>query len=204
MPQSDKTTFPAAGIAALLSIVFALDEIRAIDSLPCTAEEAAAHIEFDLDVAVQSGELIESLALELESVKEYLGLESYTAEGTTPILFHLLDFVEKSSLPRSYTNLSGDPLSAIKMFSKLKSAVVRAVVEVPNSDVVMNMMFNPGDDFRGSRMSMIISRAVWWIKDPVVGREDLLICATHLLAALGRKGKCDTSTVFTTTLIHIG
>jgi hypothetical protein len=186
---ADKSTFPAQGITSLLSLIFALDDIRDITSLQCTTEEAAAHIDFDLDVAAQGSELIESLSLELESVKDYLGLQSYTVEGTTPILFHLLDFIEKSTLPLSYSNLAEDPPSAIKGFSKIKSAIVRASVEVPNSDVVMEMMFNPGDDFKGSRMSMIISRAVWWIKDPVEGREDLLICATHLLAALGRKGR---------------
>ena len=70
-----------------------------------------------------------------------------------------------------------------KAFATVKSAVVRAVVEAPNSDAVMDKLF-----MHGEGKNWVLEKLVEWVGETREGREDLLICAAHMLAALGRKG----------------
>lgn len=73
------------------------------------------------------------------------------------------------------------------MFSTIKSAVVRSVIEAPNSDFVMDKIFEDGKLEVGGK-SWIVKKLVGWMEEEKVGREDLLILGSHMLAALGRKG----------------
>lgn len=97
-----------------------------------------------------------------------------------------MTFVE-DAFPPSYWSAAGEehePAALDKAFSTVKSAVVRAIVEVPNSDLVMNQLFAVGQG-----KGWVVERLVKWVEESRDGREDMLICAAHMLAALGRKGE---------------
>lgn len=113
----------------------------------------------------------------------------------TPLLGDLMTFV-KSASPPSYWSLAEgaeehDPAALEKAFSSVKSAVVRAIVEAPNSDVVMHQLFGAS----GQGKSWVVERLVKWVEETQQGREDMLICAAHMLAALGRKGESSINTL---------
>lgn len=99
-----------------------------------------------------------------------------------------------------------------KLFSLVKASVIKSVVECPNSDTVMNSLF----DFTNGGKNWVVEQLIRWI-DPSVGldeddeeelerieptRDDLLICATHMLAALGRKGFATPSSPLCRQTVH--
>ena len=111
------------------------------------------------------------------------------------LLERLLDFIESAKTPSYWLEGSDDPARIEKAFSAIKASVVRAVVEAPNSDEVMKRLWtetrveNEAEGRTESR-SWLVERLVKWlhVADVNSGREDLLICAAHMLASLGRKG----------------
>lgn len=119
--------------------------------------------------------------MDVETVKEELGTGHIdTDRGTLPQLMH---FVEKGVPPEHWLSYAEDPTEVQKPFALVKSAVVRAIVEVPNSDTMMNSLFAHGSK------SWLVVRLVDWMEKASEDREDLLICASHMLAALARKGE---------------
>lgn len=184
-PTPDKNAFPQDGISTLASVILSISTpIASPTTSLWTPEEVSDHIDFDLELLTNAAALLEGLSIDLETAKQELGFALYADEQ--PILSHLMTFVEDAT-PPSYWSATGEeqePAALDKAFSTVKSAVVRAIVEAPNSDLVMNQLFAVGQG-----KSWIVERLVKWVEESKEGREDLLICAAHMLAALGRKGE---------------
>lgn len=181
----DKNAFPQDGISILASVILSISHPVASPSASLwTHEEVSDHIDTDLELLTTAATLLEALSIDLETAKQELGFALYTDKQ--PILGHLMTFVENASSP-SYWSAAGEeqePAALDKAFSTVKSAVVRAIVEAPNSDLVMNQLFAVGQG-----KSWVVERLVKWVEESKDGREDMLICAAHMLAALGRKGE---------------
>lgn len=167
----------------MASLVLAIQS--ASSSNETILDENSDDVDLNIDIISQAAQLIESLSMEVESAKEEIGLAMYSTQSS--LLSLLIDFIQFATLPASFALAAEDFSVVSKAFSNVKSAIVRAVVEAPNSDTVMEKLFALGQQSTSGR-SWIIERMVDWLERPTEGREDMVICATHLLAALGRKG----------------
>lgn len=145
------------------------------------SEDAAEYVENDISLLTEAAGLLEAVAMDVESVKEELGA-GQLSESEGRILPRLMDFVESGEPPEYWLSCVEDSSELQKNFALVKSAVVRAIVEVPNSDKMMNSLFAYG------HKSWLVVRLVDWMEKASENREDLLICASHMLAALARKG----------------
>lgn len=121
--------------------------------------------------------------------------DASSSASQKPLLERLLDFIESAKTPSYWLEGSDDPPRIEKAFSAIKASVVRAVVEAPNSDEVMKRLWTETRveneaEGRAESRSWLVERLVKWlhVADVNSGREDLLICAAHMLASLGRKG----------------
>lgn len=189
---ADKSSFPPNGVATLASVILPISSSSACSSLPATLDlELASDLaETDLDLLTTSASLLETLSVDLDLAKLDLAFARYPSSAsasalspTDTLLARLFDFVEHAAPPAYWAGV-GESGSGFgdKEFATVKSAVMRAVVEAPNSDEVMNRLF------AGEGRSWVVEKLVGWVGSPTEGREDLLICAAHMLAALGRKG----------------
>ncbi|KAK4057274.1 hypothetical protein OIO90_001771 [Microbotryomycetes sp. JL221] len=148
-------------------------------------EDVSQRTETDLELLTNASSMLEAISIDHEEAKLALGLGLFplqrdTNESTT-LLSQLMDFVETTTVPSNW-DLAGRIDSATdKAFSLIKSATIRAIVEAPNSDLVMNKLFAIGNK------SWLVVRLVGWLEKDQTGREDLLICGSHMLAALARK-----------------
>ncbi|KAM0748690.1 hypothetical protein T439DRAFT_327961 [Meredithblackwellia eburnea MCA 4105] len=197
--SDDKASFPPSGVSTLASIILSSQASLSSDpppSSPWSDEDSSDLLDTDLELLTQSASLLEALSIDQETAKQEIAFAIFdphppTSErdGETTLLSHLFSFIESSTLPSNWTSIhSSDPTYATKAFSTIKSAVVRAVVEAPNSDVVMARLFaHQAEGDGGKKKNWILQKLVSWIGANKTGREDLLICAAHMLAALGRK-----------------
>lgn len=200
----DKSFFPESGVAALASVILTPPPTHNPNSATLhwdDEEEITEFLETDLHFLSTASSLLEALSIDSELAKQEIAFSPYsltpsstsTSTSTSPsshtnsLLFHLFNFIESTSSPSYWKTLTSDPEFGIKAFGTIKSAVVRSVIEAPNSDVVMNKLFEEGNlDLEGK--SWIINQLVKWMEVEIEGREDLLILGSHMLAALGRKG----------------
>lgn len=181
--SAGRVHFPPRGATILADLILSLPTNPSGHSvtLSIDPEDASENVEDDLSLLSEAAGLLEAVALDSEAVKEELG--TAVLKDDKRLLGRLMDFVESSELPPHWIALSENKDAALKSFSLVKSAVVRAIVEVPNSDKMMNQLFAFG------HKSWLIVRLVNWLEKAVAGRGDLLICAAHMLAALARKGE---------------
>ncbi|KAL8276235.1 hypothetical protein RQP46_011352 [Phenoliferia psychrophenolica] len=185
--SGDKDAFPPSGIVSLSSIIVASQSPPSpTSSSPWTPSEASDHVESDLELLTCSASLLEALSIDLELAKQEIAFASFSSSSppsspspSSTLLSHLLTFIDTASPPPHWPE---DAASA-KAFGTVKSGVVRAVVESPNSDVVRDKLFMAG---QGTK-NWVLEKLVEWVGETKEGREDLLICAAHMLAALGRK-----------------
>ncbi|KDE06742.1 hypothetical protein MVLG_02938 [Microbotryum lychnidis-dioicae p1A1 Lamole] len=176
----DKNSFPPEATAALFSIV---------NSLPPTdskvppyyiweAEESSDFVDSDIELLTHVAALLEAISIDLVAVKKQLAFADYVPEQ--PLLPLTFDFIESARLPDAWLTIAGtERVNVEKAFAMVKAAVVRAVVEAPNDDEVML-------DFM--RQEWLVKRLIGWLDLGQTGeRDDLLVCASHMLAAIGRK-----------------
>jgi hypothetical protein len=188
---SDKDAFnaaiPSSAIPLLSSLILSSQTPPPSPSSSWTSSEATSLLETDLDLLTSSASLVESLALALDTAKESIAFDLLPSSNST-VLSSLFDFIESSHPPshwsQAWKDEDGVVVDALKVFTGIKASVVRAVVEAPNSDVVMERLFAS----EGKERNPILERLARWVREPKEGREDLLICAAHMLAAFGRKG----------------
>lgn len=189
-PRADKDAFPSSSLPALASLLLSPHPTTPHTPSPWSEDQISTLLSTDLDLLTLSASLLESLSVDLSPAKESLAFAPYSSSSS--LLAHLFTFIESSSPPyhwsASYEDESGltPDAGAAKAFATIKSAVVRAVVECPNEDSVMNQLFE-GEE---GEKSWVVERLVRWVEEAKEGREDLMICAAHMLAALGRKGTC--------------
>ena len=186
---TDKDAFPASALPALASLLLSPHPATPHAPSPWAEDQVSTLLSTDLDLLTLSASLLEALSIDLDATKEALAFAPYSSPDDS-LLARLFAFIESSSPPyhwsASYEDESGlkPDAGAAKAFATIKSAVVRAVVECPNSDTVMERLFVGGEGGK----SWVVERLVRWVEETKEGREDLLICAAHMLAALGRKG----------------
>ncbi|CEQ41387.1 SPOSA6832_03091, partial [Sporobolomyces salmonicolor] len=152
-------------------------------------EEASDFLDTDIELLSISAALLEGLSIDLDSIKELLAFSTFNPSLSSPdssLLEHLLAFIRSSAPPQYWQHATDDPDRAAKAFSTVKAAVIRAVVEAPNSDVVMERLWKDTSVEGGK--SWIVEKLVLWLEEAQQeGREDMLICAAHMLAGLGRR-----------------
>ncbi|KAK4705703.1 hypothetical protein P7C70_g506, partial [Phenoliferia sp. Uapishka_3] len=180
--SADKNAFPPSGIVSLSSIIISSQSSPSPPSSSSlwTPDATASLLDTDLALLTVSASLLEALSIDLESAKQSLAFSPYSTDST--LLAQLLSFIESATPPKHWERLLEDEDK--KVFGTVKTAVVRAVVEAPNSDEVMDKLFNKSE---GEGKNWIVEKLVGWVGETKEGREDLLICAAHMLAALGRK-----------------
>lgn len=196
----DKEGFPSSHVSCLASILL---EQASIPTTPFPwddEEEIADFLETDLQLMTSAATLLEALSIDLESIKLSIATQEYTSPSLTPaeaphstsLLSYLFDFITSGSPPTYWSTSTPDPSYGAKAFSLIKSAIVRAVIESPNSDEVMNrlMRVEPDELLGTVQKNWVVVKLVGWIEVEVKDREDLLILASHMLAALARKGSC--------------
>lgn len=183
---TDKDKFPDDGISSLASIILSVPSSPSSLSTSSlwTPDELSSHIDTDLELLTPAASLLESLSIDLASSKQEIAFALYAPPTT--LLSRLFTFVESASAPTYWVRESDDPAAVEKAFGAIKSAVVRTIVESPNSDVVMEKLFGEQEEEGGK--NWVVEKLVKWVEEDKEGREDLLICAAHMLAALGRKG----------------
>ncbi|GAA5971131.1 hypothetical protein JCM8115_003070 [Rhodotorula mucilaginosa] len=203
--SEDKQAFPAIGVTILASSVLDLHH-RDDASLPTIEpEEAEDWIDTDIELLTISASLLEGIVLESEEAKVALAFSTEDASSSASpnsLLGRLLDFIESAKTPSYWLEGSDDTVRIEKAFSAIKASIVRAVVEAPNSDEVMRRLWTEtrvetGVEGGAESRSWLVERLVKWlhVADVDSGREDLLICAAHMLASLGRKDEYTLSLV---------
>ncbi|BGP40804.1 hypothetical protein JCM10450v2_004807 [Rhodotorula kratochvilovae] len=189
-----KVDFPRSGVLPLVSVVlsvFSTTSPASPPSLPqhLSAEDATDYLDTDIELLTISSALLESLAEALPFVATALAFFTYDPALPHPqrtTLHHLLSFIADASTPPHWALAAvDDPARAEKAFAAVKAAVVRAVVEAPNDDAVMERLWKETKSEEGR--SWLVEMLVRWLERTEEGREDMTIAAAHLLAGLGRK-----------------
>ncbi|GAA6051123.1 hypothetical protein JCM3770_004726 [Rhodotorula araucariae] len=187
-----KSDFPSSGVLPLVSVVLSASS-AAPASLPpqLSAEDATDSLDNDIELLTISSSLLESLAQDLPAVSSALAFSIYAPALPHPqctTLYHLLSFIAHAATPPHWARAAvDDPARADKAFAAVKAAVVRAVVEVPNHDAVMERLWSETEGPEGR--SWLVEMLGGWLEQAEMGREDMTIAAAHLLAGLGRKDK---------------
>ncbi|GAA5890729.1 hypothetical protein JCM8208_004976 [Rhodotorula glutinis] len=192
-----KTAFPPSGILSLSSIVLAVSSQSSPSSLPAhvSPDDATDYLDTDIELLTIASSLLESLAQDLPSAASALAFSTSSPSLPYPdctLLHQLLTFIAHAKMPAYWTfAASDDPARANKAFAAVKAAVVRAVVEAPNNDEVMERLWSETrgrDGQEGTAKSWLVEMLVRWLEEAQdEGREDMLIAAAHVLAGLGRK-----------------
>ncbi|BGP56128.1 hypothetical protein JCM8202_005895 [Rhodotorula sphaerocarpa] len=186
---ADKSTFPPGGVQILSSVVFSLSASASRPALRDAPDDAEDWLDTDIELSTIAASLLESVCLESDEMKSTIALSAYDAAATEPpprLLARLLDFIQDGVAPTTWSDWTYNRPRTAKAFSAIKASVVRAVVETPNSDEVMQQLWS---ETRPDEPNWLVERLVGWLRDAKLddGREDLLICAAHMLASLGRR-----------------
>ncbi|KPV77656.1 uncharacterized protein RHOBADRAFT_51482 [Rhodotorula graminis WP1] len=193
-----KTDFPPSGVLSLASIVLAVSSPSASSTLPShvSTDDATDYLDTDIELLTIASSLLESLAQDLPSAASALAFSTSSPSLPYPdrtLLHQLLTFIARASAPAHWAlAASDDPARADKAFAAVKAAVVRAVVEAPNNDEVMERLWSETrsgtGQGEGQGRSWLVEMLVRWLEEAQgEGREDMLIAAAHVLAGLGRK-----------------
>jgi len=166
-----------------------LSELAISTSNDASDEEDDSHLDTCIELLSISAALLEGLALDHEIHKQTISLSSYDSTSPSPsLLYRLLEFVEFASPPSEWTRNEEEKKRLAKTFEVVKAATVRAVVEGMNDDKVMHELWKLGGEAKGG--NWLIEKLVGWLDEESKGwkREDLMVCASHMLAGLGRSG----------------
>ncbi|GAA5878537.1 hypothetical protein JCM1840_005541 [Sporobolomyces johnsonii] len=190
----NKSDFPPSGILSLSSILLSIYTTSpashpSAPSAHWSSEESSDFLDTDIELLNISAALLEGLSIDLDSIKELLAFSTFNPSLSYPdssLLEHLLAFIKSAAPPSYWQHATDDADRTAKAFSTVKAAVVRAVVEAPNSDVVMERLWK--DTSAEGGKNWVVEKLVLWLEEAQQdGREDMLICAAHMLAGLGRR-----------------
>lgn len=207
---SGKAEFPLSGVLSLASVVLSVSTSSEPSALPAhlSPDDATDFLDTDLELLTICSSLLESLAHDLPGAASALAFSPFSPALPYPkntLLWQLLHFISDAAPPSHWAlAATDDPARAVKAFSAVKAAVVRAVVEAPNDDEVMERLWSEtkrgaGDGEDGAEAAQAKEEGRSWLVEMLVrwlegaqqeGREDMLIAAAHLLAGMGRKGAC--------------
>ncbi|GAA5936520.1 uncharacterized protein JCM15063_001909 [Sporobolomyces koalae] len=212
--SEDNSQFPAQdGIPILASILLSLPESRTtsissseqLSRLSVTTESDEEEEDSELDTSIEmlsvAASLLEGLALDHPIPKQTIALATYQSDAPSPsssLLYQLLDFVELAEPPHTWPTRDGSERQRLqKTIETVKAATIRAIVECTNDDLVMQEVWKwtTGTE-DGQPKNWLIEKLVKWLSDGKNDREDLTVCASHMLAGLGR------SDASTESLVH--
>ncbi|BGP32744.1 hypothetical protein JCM10296v2_004528 [Rhodotorula toruloides] len=191
----DKADFPIDfGVPALASVILASASSPSSPSVAhISSDDAADYLDSDIEILTISASLLEGIVQDSDVAKSAIAFSTFDPSLPYPqhtLFHHLLDFIETARPPPYWSPVSDDPARTEKAFSTIKAAVVRAVVEAPNSNEVMERLWEEtrsvGDNTTGEK-SWLVEELVRWLEEAEEGREDMLVCASHTLAGLGRR-----------------
>uniref|UniRef100_A0A0K3CCD8 FGENESH: predicted gene_3.532 protein n=1 Tax=Rhodotorula toruloides TaxID=5286 RepID=A0A0K3CCD8_RHOTO len=191
----DKADFPVDfGIPALASVILASASSSSSPSAAhIPSDDAADYLDTDIEILTISASLLEGIVQDSDAAKLAIAFSTFDPSLPYPqrtLLHHLLAFVKTARPPSYWSSVSDDPARTEKAFSTIKAAVVRAVVEAPNSDEVMERLWDDtrrGEGVATGDKSWLVEKLVRWLDEAEEGREDMLVCASHMLAGLGRR-----------------
>ncbi|GAA5872973.1 hypothetical protein JCM8547_003277 [Rhodosporidiobolus lusitaniae] len=191
--NESKAELPPSAVLSFSSALLPIYTAASHPSRPFhfSGEEASDYLDTDIELLSVSAALLEGTLLDLDSAKLALAFSTYNPSLSYPsstLLEHLVAFI-KSAFPPPYWAASTEHQARTeKAFSTVKAAVVRAVVEAPNSDEVMQRLWKETKVKGEGGKSWLVEKMVLWLEEAQgEGREDILICAAHLLAGMGRK-----------------
>jgi hypothetical protein len=167
-----------------------LSELAISTSNDVSDEDEDSHLDTCIELLSISAALLEGLALDHDIHKQTISLTSYDSTSPSPsLLYRLLEFVEFASPPSDWTRSEEETKRLAKTFEVVKAATVRAVVEGMNDDKVMHELWKLDGEAKGG--NWLIEKLVCWLDEESQDgkREDLMVCASHMLAGLGRSGK---------------
>ncbi|GAA5826453.1 hypothetical protein JCM11251_002378 [Rhodosporidiobolus azoricus] len=217
-----KAHFPFSGLLSLSSPILSIHRRSSSSPHPSqpahfAGEDASDYLDTDIEILSICAALLEGVVIDLEEAKEALAFSSLafpspSASTASPppssssLLQALFTFIKSASPPPywSHPDCTDDPSRTEKAFSTVKAAVVRAVVEAPNSDRVMDRVWAETQEEGKRGKSWMVEEMVEWLREAAAERdgettekrEDMVICAAHVLAALGRKDQ------YTISLVH--
>ncbi|CDR42013.1 RHTO0S06e08768g1_1 [Rhodotorula toruloides] len=191
----DKSDFPVdLGVPALASVILASASSPSTpSSVLVPSDDAADYLDTDIELLTISASLLEGVVQNSDAAKSAIAFSTFDPSLPYPqrtLLHHLIDFIKTARPPPYWSSVSDDPARTEKAFSTIKAAVVRAVVEAPNSDEVMERLWEDtknGKDAATGGKSWLVEELVRWLEEAEEGREDMLVCASHMLAGLGRR-----------------
>ncbi|BGP25265.1 hypothetical protein JCM10295v2_004188 [Rhodotorula toruloides] len=191
----NKTNFPIDfGIPALASVVLSAASFPSSPSLVyVSSDDAADYLDTDIELLTISASLLDGIVQDSDAAKSAIAFSTFDPSLPYPrctLLHPFLKFIKTARPPSYWTTVSDDPARTEKAFSTIKASIVRAVVEAPNSDEVMERLWKEtcGEDgAETSGKNWLIEELVRWLEEAEDGREDMLICSSHMLAGLGRR-----------------
>lgn len=194
--SADKSDFPVdLGVPALASVILASASSPSTpSSVLVPSDDAADYLDTDIELLTISASLLEGVVQNSDAAKSAIAFSTFDPSLPYPqrtLLHHLIDFIKTARPPPYWSSVSDDPARTEKAFSTIKAAIVRAVVEAPNSDEVMERLWEDtknGKDAATGGKSWLVEELVRWLEEAEEGREDMLVCASHMLAGLGRRG----------------
>ncbi|GAA5953033.1 hypothetical protein JCM3765_003039 [Sporobolomyces pararoseus] len=208
--SEDNKRFPSAeGIPILASILLSVPISRSspsstpISPLPSLSElslsqkyedddeeeDEESHLDTSIELLSISAALLEGLTLDHDIHKQTISLSSYDSSSPSPsLLYRLLEFIECASPPTEWTKNQEEKKRLEKTFEVVKAATIRAVVEGMNDDKVMHELWKLEGSGGGKGGNWLVEKLVSWLEQESKGgkREDLMVCASHMLAGLGR------------------
>ncbi|GAA5896449.1 hypothetical protein JCM6882_001016 [Rhodosporidiobolus microsporus] len=203
-----KAQFPSSGILSLSSPILSIyrpsPASHPARPVHFTGEDASDHLDTDIEILSICAALLEGVVIDLDATKETLAFSPLDASSApSSLLRALFTFIKSASPPPYWSHATDDAARTEKAFSTVKAAVVRAVVEAPNADRVMDRVWGEtreGTEGKKER-SWVVEEMVRWLREAGAEgeegkREDMVICAAHVLAALGRKDE------YTESLVH--
>ncbi|KAI5474404.1 hypothetical protein MNV49_003372 [Pseudohyphozyma bogoriensis] len=180
--EDDKSSFPAASLPAFISPLLTRPSAPSTTPSPLTSS--------DVDLLTSLASLFEALSLASPSIKHAIAFSLYRpfeqlSVSDDTVLGQLFSFIEFASTPTAWK--TSEEVEGEKVFGLIKSCVVRGVVDAPNDDEVMKKIMGDEDGIAIGK-SWVVEQLVEWVRKygGEEGREDLLVAATHMLAALGR------------------
>lgn len=152
--------------------------------------------EADADLIEEASTLLETLSLDVESVR--------TALADRSLLEPIVDFIEKAHYPSEWDSTSSEWRKAhAKTFDLCKGALIKAVITVAGEDQNMDELWQAGEGEIPD--SWFVKRAIGWIMDHSTTksstRDDLLICGTLSLGNLARRGQPKSAQLIVVSLI---
>ncbi|GAA5898434.1 uncharacterized protein JCM6883_001021 [Sporobolomyces salmoneus] len=205
--SEDNSRFPSEeGIPILASILLSIpispstSALQPTELLPSLSElaiesndqdddeEEDSHLDTCIELLSISSSLLESLTLAHDVHKQTISLSSYSDDSPS-LLSQLIEFIEYASPPSEWTRTPKEKQRLEKTFEVVKASTVRAIVEGMNDDNVMHELWRVGGSAgTGKGGNWLIDKLVGWLEEGANGRtrEDLMVCASHMLAGLGR------------------